>query len=187
MQTGYGADRGRVLGVLAALVALAGAVLLGLGLRGLAAEPDLALGAPAEQVTVETDADGFSLWSADPAAYASTVCTAGGTTLLRPVEPYGVVADGATSYELARSPEGLARGKHEVGCEPVQEFRVGARATATSPGVLGGGTGLLLGAALLALALLLGAAAVVAHLRRRRLESYRVPPHRLAPRSHGVG
>ena len=97
MQTGYGADRGGVLGVLAALVALAGAVLLGLGLRGLAAEPDLALGAPAEQVTVETDADGFSLWSADPAAYASTVCTAGGTTLLRPVEPYGVVSGRTTA------------------------------------------------------------------------------------------
>ncbi|RIK14479.1 MAG: hypothetical protein DCC50_11085 [Acidobacteria bacterium] len=180
MSTGYRKGRGRVPGVVAALATVAGAVLLWLGLSGLAQGQEVRLAAPAQEVTVGVGADGFSLWSAGPAAYASAVCTAGGTTLLRPVDGYGVQVGGTTYHELARSPEGLT-GEVTVSCEPAQEFHVGPHAQATSSTGLRGTTGVLAGAALLALGLVLAGWSVVARVRRRRLESFRVPARRLDP------
>lgn len=180
MSTGYRKGRGRVTAVVAALATVVGAVLLWLALSGLAQGQEISLGAPAQEATVEAGADGFSLWSADPAAYASAVCTAGESTLLRPVDSYGVQVGGTTYHELARSPEGLS-GEVTVSCEPAQEFRVGPHAQATSSAGLRGTTGVLAGAALVALGLVLAAWTVVAGVRRRRLESFRVPARRLDP------
>lgn len=171
----------RVLVLTAVVVALAGAALLWLGVRGLSAEPDVQLGAAVQEGTVAAGPDGFSLWSTDASAFEVAVCTAEGTTLLRPVANYSITVDGTTYHELARSPRTMAEGEHAVSCEPAQEFLAGPRATTTARTGIQGTTGVLVGAGLLVLALVLAAWAAVAHVRRRRLESFRVPASRLDP------
>ncbi|AXH95680.1 hypothetical protein [Ornithinimicrobium avium] len=180
MPTGYGTTRGRLLAAIAALMVLAGAALLWLGLRGLTEAPDVQLGAATHRTTVDAGAGGFSLWSPDASAFATAVCTADDRTLLRPVSGYGVEVDGATYHELARSPQGLT-GEVVVSCEPAQEFRVGPPAQAASSTGLRGTAGVLAGTTLLVLGLALEGWVLVAGARRRRMESFRVPARRLDP------
>lgn len=180
MATGYGKRRGRLPALLAVLSAVVGAALLWLGLSGWAQGPHLTLGEGVQQASVQVGPQGLSLWSTDADAYASTVCEADGRTLLRPVTGYGVEVGGVTYHELARSPRGLS-GQVSLSCRPAQDFHVGTHAAGTAVSGVRGTSGVLAGAALLGLGLVLGAGTLLAGMRRRRRESFRVPARRLDP------
>lgn len=160
------------MGLLAALSALFGLLLLTLGLIGVlgVATPNMQ-GFNAGQSVVISDG-GMSVYSRSDTR-AGTVCVgegegSGGQVVFeRPVEQYAVDVTGTEFYEIARSPEDLASGTYTVTCNGTTEsVYAGPWAPdTTSSGVLGPG-GLVAGALLLALAVALLVLAVV--LRGRR-------------------
>lgn len=181
MLTRLGGAPTRTLMLVAALLAVLGGVLLGLGLAGPPPIPVDAVRPVAAGTPVEVGDDGFSLWSTDADAWQTAVCTADGTPLLRPVSAWSITVAGTTYHEVARSPRALLAGSYPVECTPAQTLYAGPHADRTAPSPLRGPVGVLAGSVLLALALLTGVVALVAHRRRRRLESWRVPAHRLDP------
>jgi hypothetical protein len=157
-----GRDVGRLLWPVALLLALTGVVLLALGVAGTAgrASADLTGFVPGQQVSVPES--GMSVWSRS--AEPDTVCRAGGTTLLRPVDGHAVQAGGATFHEVARTPDGFT-GTHPVSCDTEQAVYAGPFAPGTVATGLAGAAGLTLGLLLLPLGLAL---AVLALRVRRR-------------------
>lgn len=181
MLTRSGGAPTRALLLLTALLAVAGSVLLGLGLAG---PQEISRGALAQlsaDVPVEVGAEGVSVWSLQADAFGTAMCTAESTPLLRPVEAYSIMVAGTEYHEVARSPRALVAGPYAITCTPEQALLVGPHAERTASSAVRGPVGVLAGAATLALALLLGVVALLAHRRQRRLEAWRVPAHRLDP------
>lgn len=164
---------------LALVLAVAGAVLLWLGLSPAPQTPAEELAPLAQDGTVEVGEDGFSLWSDDPEAYQDAWCVADATPLLRPTGPWSLASGDRELHEVARSPRALPPGTYAVSCTPEQALVVGPHAELTAGWLLRGQVGVVAGAVALLLALVLTVVAVIATVRRRRLESWRVPPHRL--------
>ena len=181
MLTRSGGPPTRGLLLVTALLAVVGAALLGLGLTGPPPTPTDALTQVQEGGAVEVGDDGFSLWSTDPRAFETAVCTADATPLLRPVEGYSITVAGTAYHEVARSPRALLSGTYPVTCTPEQELYAGPHAERTAPSVLRGPVGVMAGVALLAVALVTGLVALLLHRRQKKLEAFRVPAHRLDP------
>lgn len=154
----------RVLLPVAALLLLAGVVLLALGAAGTAgrATGDLVGFRPGQQVTVPEE--GMSVWSRSAQTRQATVCTADGAPLLRPVQDFSTEVAGQRFHEVARTPDGMA-GTFTVECDTTDAVYAGPYGPATvAPGLMGT-PGLVVGAVLTPLGLL---ALVLALLDRRR-------------------
>ncbi|WP_188791442.1 hypothetical protein, partial [Ornithinimicrobium pekingense] len=188
MLTRSGGAPTRTLVLVSALLAVAGGVLLWLGLTGPLQTPQDALEPVADGATVQVSDEGFSLWSQDPDAWETAVCSAGGTPLLRPTAAWSITVAGTDHHEVARSPRALLAGSYEVTCTPEQTLYAGPHAERTAPSPLRGPLGVAAGGTLLGLALVTAVAALLLHRRQRRLEAFRVPAHRLDPslRSRGT-
>ena len=120
MLTRSGGAPTRTLVLVAALLAVVGGALLWLGLSGPPQTPQDALEPVSDGATVQVTDDGFSLWSLDPDAWESTVCSAEGTPLLRPTAAYSITVAGTQYHEVARSPRALLAGSYALTCAPEQ-------------------------------------------------------------------
>lgn len=71
--------------------------------------------------SINAEDAGFSVFSTEQGARASSTCTAeqngNATTLGRPASDFSVEADGSTYYEIARSTDGLGAGAYTVQCD----------------------------------------------------------------------
>lgn len=161
----------RTLWPLTALLALAGVVLLGLGLAGTAGRSGADMVGFHDGAQVEVPEAGMSVWSRSEQARTQVVCTAGGTTLLRPVEDFTTEVAGQTFHEVARTPDGFAAGTYPVTCGAAEEMYAGPYAPSTAATGLLGGTGVTLGLVLLPLALVCGLLAWASGRQGRRPEA----------------
>lgn len=186
MATSSTGDVRRVLWPVAALCALAGVVLLVLGLLGQANRPPVDLTGITPGQRVEMTEDGLSVWSRAPGTYLDTVCTADEATMLRPVAEYAVQVAGTRFYEVARSPEGLAAGSPAITCSTTDPVYAGPRADRTVATGLSGGTGIVTGSLLLLVGLVCGVLAVLAGRRRMPEGHGTIPLSRLMPPSSGT-
>lgn len=154
-----------LLGLLAALSALLGLLLLSLGLAGVlsVATPNMQGFNPGQSVAI-SDA-GMSVYSRSDAR-SGAVCTAdtdsGQVVFERPVQEYAVDVAGTDFYELARSPADLGSGTYAVTCEGTSEaVYAGPAAPDTSASGVMGPAGIVSGLFLLVLAVLLAVAALL--------------------------
>lgn len=180
---------GQLLWPVAALLVLAGVVLLALGAAGTAgrATGDLVGFAPGQQIEVP-DA-GMSVWARSASTREATVCTLGETTLLRPVADLGLEVDGQRFHEVARTPDDLRPGTYAARCDTADQVYAGPYGPATTaPGIVGT-TGLTLGMVLLPLALVLGLLAWLSGRRHRPRPEQGPDPagYTLAPQATGGG
>ena len=71
--------------------------------------------------SINAEDAGFSVFSTEQGARASSTCTAeqngNATTLGRPASDFSVEANGSTYYEIARSTDGLGAGAYTVQCD----------------------------------------------------------------------
>lgn len=185
MVTSSTRDARRVLWPVAALCALAGLALLVLGLLGQANRPPVNLTGITPGQRVEITDEGLSVWARSADTYLDTVCTADGTTMLRPVSEYAVEVAGSRFYEVARSPEGLAAGSPAITCSTTDPVYAGPRADSTVTTGLRGGTGIVAGSLLLLVGLVCGVLAVLAGRRRMPEGHGTIPLSRLMPPSSG--
>lgn len=162
----------RVLWPLAALLTVAGLVLLVLGVLGSRdrASADMVGVVAGDRVSV--GADGLSVWSRSAGTRADTVCTLDSETLERPAEDFTTRVGGEQFHEVARTPAGHPIGDLPLVCDTEDTVYAGPFGPATAPTGLRGGTGLTLGLLLLPLGL---ACAVLAVLARRRTEPEQGP------------
>ena len=181
MLTRSGGAPTRVLLLVTALLALVGGVLLALGLAGPPPTPADAVRPLPADGTVQVGDEGFSLWSTEATAFEDATCDADGLPLLRPSAPWSITVAGTDYHEVARSPRALLEGSYTVTCTPEQSLYAGPHAERSAPSPLRGPLGVLAGAVLLGLALVVGVVALVLHRRQKKLESFRVPAHRLDP------
>ena len=151
----------KALGALGALLGVAGLVLLGLGLFGVlnTATPNMTGINGGESVRIPDS--GMSLWSEDDVR-ADAVCQVGDVTMERPTSSYSVDVGEREFFEVARTPASLDAGSYTVSCQGTDAaVYVGPNATrTTAPGIIGR-LGIYIGAGLLALAILLGLAALL--------------------------
>lgn len=156
----------RFLWVFAALLGLAGAALVVVALLGGAGRDggDMVGVRPGDEISIGED--GMSVWARDPGTREATVCTLGDVALLRPVQEHATTVAGATFYEVARTPDGMPGGAHPISCDTQDAVYAGPYGPGVSTPGLAGGTGLLLGIILLALALLCLVLAWLAGLRQ---------------------
>lgn len=151
----------KALGTIAALLGLAGLVLLGLGLFGVlnTATPNMKGINSGQSVSIPDS--GMSLW-AEEDVRGDTVCQVGDATMERPTAAYTVAVGDREFYEVARTPSDLAKGSYPVTCEGTSEsLYVGPNAArTTAPGLIGN-LGLIIGGILTALAAVLGLAALM--------------------------
>ncbi|QDO88281.1 hypothetical protein FNH13_07920 [Ornithinimicrobium ciconiae] len=151
----------KALGALAALLAVAGLVLVGLGLYGVlnTATPNMQ-GINSGQ-TVSVPASGMSLW-AEEDIRDDIVCQAGDATMERPTSTYSVMVGDREFFEVARTPSDLDADSHVVTCQGSDAaVYVGPNAArTTAPGLIGQ-LGLLIGAITLGVAALLGLGALL--------------------------
>lgn len=160
-----------LVGLLAALSALIGLLLLTLGLIGVlsVATPNMQ-GFNAGQSVAISDG-GMSVYSRSDTR-SGTVCTAEGSdgpaVFERPVQEYAVDVTGSEFYEIARSPDDLASGTYAMTCAGTSEaLYAGPWAPDTTTSGLMGPAGLVSGVLLLALAVALLILAVVLRARRK--------------------
>ncbi len=158
-----------LLGLLAALSALLGLLLLSLGLVGVlsVATPNMQGFNPGQSVAISEA--GMSVYSRSDAR-SGAVCTAdadsGQVVFERPVQEFAVDVAGTDFYEIARSPQDLGSGTYAVTCEGTSEaVYAGPAAPDTSASGVMGPAGIVSGLFLLVLAVLLAVAALL--LRRR--------------------
>lgn len=158
----------RLLWPLAALLSLAGVVLLALGAVGTAgrASADLVGVNNGDQVSVGTQ--GLSVWSRTPQTREEATCTLGNTVLLRPVEDFSTTVAGTPFYEVARTPDDQGAGTFALSCSTDEAVYAGPFGPATVATGIMGGTGLTLGLVLLPLGLVLAILAWSAGRRRAR-------------------
>ncbi|HLS44510.1 MAG TPA: hypothetical protein VK045_03655 [Ornithinicoccus sp.] len=156
----------KALGATAALLALVGLVLLGLGLYGVlnTATPNMTGINPGQSVRIH--ASGMSLW-AEQDVREDTVCQIGDTTMERPTSAYSVNVGDREFFEVARTPADMDPGSYPVTCEGTEAaLYVGPNATrTTAPGIVGN-LGLVLGGILLAVAAVLGLGALLTRQKR---------------------
>ncbi|WP_154402246.1 hypothetical protein [Ornithinimicrobium cavernae] len=151
----------RALGALGALCAVAGLVLLGLGLFGVlnTATPNMT-GINSGQ-SVRIPDSGMSLW-AEEDVRNDVVCRVGDDVMERPTSTYSVDVGDREFFEVARTPSGLEADSYVVTCEGTDAgVYVGPNAARTSAPGLIGQLGLVLGGILLGLAVLLGLGALL--------------------------
>lgn len=160
----------RTLWPLTALLALAGVVLLGLGLAGSAGRAGGDMVGFHDGAQVEVPEGGMSVWARSAQARTEVVCTAGESTLLRPVEDFTTEVEGQAFHEVARTPEELRPGTYAVSCGSAEDLYAGPYGPGTVATGLLGGTGVTLGLLLLPLALVCGLLAWAAGRRARRPE-----------------
>lgn len=187
MATSPGRGHRLLLPVLAAFSAVVGATLLTLGLVAEAGRPAPVMTGFTAGQQVEVGEEGLSVWSRSPGTYRDTVCTAGGTTLLRPVSGYAVTVAGSRFHEVARSPEGLSPGPAALTCSTTEPLYAGPRADSTAVTGLAGGTGVFLGALLLVVAVVLAVLAVLEGRRRMPEGHGSIPLSRLMPETARAG
>jgi hypothetical protein len=187
MATSPGRGPRLLLWLLAALGAVVGATLLTLGLVAQAGRPDPDMVGFTAGQQVQVGEGGLSVWSRSPGTFRDTVCTADGTTLLRPVSGYAVDVAGSRFHEVARSPEGMASGPVQLSCSTTEPLYAGPRADSTAVTGLAGGTGVFLGALLLAVAVVLAVLAVLEGRRRMPEGHGSIPLSRLMPETARAG
>lgn len=165
----------RVLWPVTALLALAGVVVLALGMAGSAGRVTTDMVGFHEGQQVQVPETGMSVWSRSAESRAGVVCLLDGTPMLRPVSDFSVEVAGQRFHETARTPEDLAAGTYVLECPAAQtsgadEDDAGAAGDqgadgrlyvgpygpgAVATGLLGG-AGVTLGLVLLPLALVCG-------------------------------
>ncbi len=159
----------KTLGALAALSAIAGLVLLGLGLFGVlnTATPNMT-GINSGQ-SVQIYDSGMSLW-AEEDIRAEVVCQVDDAVMERPTSSYSVDVQDRQFFEVARTPADLDPGSYVVSCEGTDAaIYVGPNAArTTAPGLIGQ-LGLVIGGILLGVAVLLGLGALIT--RRQKSDS----------------
>ncbi|ANS78291.1 hypothetical protein SGUI_0895 [Serinicoccus hydrothermalis] len=158
----------RVLWPLAALLTLAGLVLLTLSLTGPGdrSGADMVGARPGDLVSVGEE--GMSVWSRSPDTRADTVCTLDDQALDRPTEDFTTRVAGEEFHEVARTGGSHPTGDQPLVCDTEDTVYAGPFGPATAPTGLRGGTGLTLGLLLLPLGLVCAVLAVLA--RRRTVE-----------------
>lgn len=162
----------KALGIVAAALGLVGLVLLVVGAVGAASTttPNLQGFNPGQPVRVGDS--GMSVYARSDAVREQAVCVgrAGEREVVfeRPVSSYAVAVSGSDFYEVARSPQDIEPASYALTCEGIDEaVYAGPWAPDTSSGGIAGTTGIVIGAVLLALALLLALAAAVLGRRAR--------------------
>lgn len=156
-------SRSRILWPLAALLALAGAVLLTLAALGPGGRVTADLVGVHQGAQVEVPASGMSVWSRSVESRTGMVCLLDGDPLLRPVADHSVEIAGELFHETARTPEGLAAGSYTLECPlvegasvPDDRLYVGPYGPEAVTSGLLGGTGITLGLVLLPLGIICG-------------------------------
>jgi hypothetical protein len=164
------------LGILAGTLGLLGLLLLTLGVIGLAnvATPNMQGFNPGQSIDIRDS--GMSVYARSDAVREQTVCTADGPSgqvvFERPVSSYSVDVAGSDFFEIARSPQDMPAGTYQVTCQGTEDaVYAGPYAPDTTASGLFGPLGLVLGLALLGLALLLALTAFLARGRRPRTTS----------------
>lgn len=152
----------RLLWPMAALLSLAGVVLLALGAVGTAGRASSDLVGVVRGQEVSVPEEGMSVWSRSPQTRAEAVCTVDDTVLLRPVEDFTVRVSGEDFHEVARTGPELSGSTGPLVCDTEDAVYAGPYAPATAPTGLRGGTGLTLGLLLLPLGLVCAALALLA-------------------------
>ncbi len=171
----------KALGGLAALLTVAGLVLLGLGLFGVlnTATPNMQGINSGQSVSIPDS--GMSLW-AESDVREDTVCFTGDRTMERPTSAYSVDVGDREFFEVARTPSDLDAGSYVVTCEGTDAaLYVGPNATrTTAPGIIGN-LGLILGGITLAVAALLGLGALMTRRKKPAPAPYQYSSHGTPP------